>query len=257
MTSLATQILDSKFMDSKLAYAAAGFGAGLAAGVACWSLKRNQKPLTPWNSNFSAIERQDLPADGREFFSAWLSEAVAREGFSAQVMAVATSTPGDGATVRSVICHKMNEDGSIIFGTNTESQKLRSLRADPRCELLFRWGDRQIRVRGKAEIGDAQESNAAFGRLPRHCQLGLTVLKQGSQIDEKQHKDSKAAYDKQVAKYSLDAVPEVPRPAEYTAVVVKPDTFEFYQGGQAGYINDRFIFGRSSGRFPLIGRLQS
>jgi len=249
--------MDSKFlMDSKWAFAAAGFGAGVAAGITCLAL-RSQKPLTPWKSNFSALEQKDLPADGRELFSAWLRDAEAGEGFSARVMAVATSTPGDGATVRSVICHKMNEDGSVIFGTNSESQKLRSLRADPRCELLFRWGDRQIRIRGKAEIGSDQESNAAFSRLPRHCQLGLTILKQGSQIDEKQHHASKAAYDKQVAKYGLDSGLAVPRPADYTAVVVQPDTLEFYQGGQAGYINDRFIFGRSSGRFPLITRLQS
>jgi len=249
-------------MDSKLTFAAAGFAAGVAAGMACLYLKPTKSAtasqLTPWKGNFCTMRRQDLPVDGRKLFSAWLAEAEAVEGVSARVMVVATSTAGDGATARSVICHKMNENGSIIFGTNSQSQKLRALRADPRCELLFRWGDRQIRIRGKAEIGDAQESDAAFGRLPRHCQLGLQFLVQGSRIDEKQHQDSIAAYGTQVAKLGLDADgPRVPRPANYTAVIVQPDSLEFYQGGQPGYINDRFIFVRSAGKFPLAGRLQS
>lgn len=211
------------------------------------------------------MRREDLPSDGRELFTAWLHEAEQREGLSARVMVVATSTPQDGATARSVICHKMNEDGGIVFGTNSASQKAQALACDPRCELLFRWGDRQIRVRGRAVIAgddglDGEESPTAFARLPRHCQLGLHCLCQGKQISEEEHKASVAAYNEQVVKFGLNprsGLP-IPCPANYTAIVVKPDTFEFYQGGQLGYINDRFLFSRSpSGSFPLLTRLQA
>merc|ERR1719392_342969 len=102
--------MDLKFlMDSKLTVAAAGFAAGVAAGMAYLHLKPAKSAtagqLTPWKGNFGTLRRQDLPVDGRELFLAWLSEAEAAEGFSARVMVVATSTAEDGATARSVICH--------------------------------------------------------------------------------------------------------------------------------------------------------
>lgn len=244
--------------------------ASSAAVLASLLLRRKRacrQGLTPWENNFCALKRDELPADGRELFSKWVSEAEKKDGFSARVMAVATSTPDEGATVRSVIFHKMTEDGSIIFGTNATSQKSRALALDPRCELLFRWGDRQIRVRGKAQLaGNSSESDAAFARLPRHCQLGLQCLHQGAAIGEDEHAASINFYNHQSEKLGLNQAQwdsSVRRPATYTAVIVAPETFEFYQGGQPGYINDRFIFGRSSssacssGNFPLLTRLQA
>jgi len=177
-------------------------------------------------------------------------------------MAVATSSPEEGATVRSVIFHTMRDDGSIVFGTNSTSQKARTLAADPRCELLFRWGDRQIRIRGRAKThGDGPESDAAFARLPRHCQLGLLCLRQGTNISEDEHCASLQSYSEKVANFGLDADGglSIPRPANYTAIVVEPHCFEFYQGGKPGYINDRFLFVReaATGAFPLKTRLQA
>merc|ERR1712039_1045335 len=134
--------------------------------------------------------------------------------------------------------------------------KARSLIADPRCELLFRWGDRQIRIRGRARcVGDGPESDAAFERLPRHCQLGLSCLHQGTRINEEEHRASLRAYADKVANLGLDTNcgPPVPRPANYTAIIVTPQCIEFYQGGKPGYINDRFLFVREAhtGAFPL------
>mmetsp|Transcript_35452 Transcript_35452/g.89293 ORF Transcript_35452/g.89293 Transcript_35452/m.89293 type:complete len:257 (-) Transcript_35452:37-807(-) len=240
---------------------------GAALGVAWLWKSRSRRSsaaggLTPWKGNFGDLRPQDAPSDGRELFSAWLQDAERQDGFSARVMAVATSSPEEGATVRSVIFHTMHEDGSVVFGTNSTSQKARSLNSDPRCELLFRWGDRQIRVRGRARcVGDGPESDAAFKRLPRHCQLGLLCLRQGTSIDEGEHGASLRAYEDKVANFGLDPDrgPPVPRPANYTAVVVEPHCFEFYQGGKPGYINDRFLFVREAhtGAFPLKTRLQA
>jgi len=208
---------------------------------------------------------KSLPADGRDLFSKWLAEAESADGMSARVMAVATSDPEDGPRVRSVIFHTMHADGGLVFGTNASSQKARALRADPRVELHFRWGDRQIRVRGMARIeGATAESDAAFARLPRHCQLGLTcVVDQGKNIGEEEHASTIEAYTEVASElgpedYRKKSQP-VLRPAHYTAIVVAPETFEFYQGGQPGYINDRFLFGRDSesGAFPLITRLMA
>jgi len=246
-------------MDSKHVSAVAG--ASAAVLTLTWLFRRRaESKLTPWKGNFGALRKDDLPADGRELFSAWVHEAEKKDGFSARVMAVATCTPEEGPTVRSVIFHTMLEDGSIVFGTNSQSQKSRCLLQDPRCELLFRWGDRQIRIRGRAEMGNSAENEAAFGRLPRHCQLGLHCLSQGQNCNEEQHQESISAYAGMVSSYGLaDDGKSVPRPSAYTAVIVRPKTFEFYQGGQPGYINDRFLFARqtSAGAFSLVTRLQA
>jgi len=249
-------------MDSRSLGAAIASSALVLAYLA-WTRKHKQLPESdPWKNDKNAIRREDLPDDGRELFCSWLHEAEKREGFSARVMVVATCTIEDGPTARSVVCHKINHDGSIVFGTNSMSQKACALRGDPRCELLFRWGDRQIRIRGLARMGDSSETDAVFARLPRHCQLGLQCLNQGNHIDEEDHKSSIAGYAAQLDKFGLDANrgPSIPRPANYTAVVIRPSTFDFYQGGQTGYINDRFLFSRSGdsgATFPLVGRLQA
>lgn len=48
---------------------------------------------------------------------------------------VATSSPEEGATARTVVLQDVTDAGALVFGTAANSLKARSLAADPRCAV--------------------------------------------------------------------------------------------------------------------------
>eukprot|EP00009_Paramoeba_aestuarina_P018825 CAMPEP_0201528768 /NCGR_PEP_ID=MMETSP0161_2-20130828/39498_1 /ASSEMBLY_ACC=CAM_ASM_000251 /TAXON_ID=180227 /ORGANISM="Neoparamoeba aestuarina, Strain SoJaBio B1-5/56/2" /LENGTH=218 /DNA_ID=CAMNT_0047930229 /DNA_START=131 /DNA_END=783 /DNA_ORIENTATION=- len=96
---------------------------------------------------------------------------------------LATSTPEEGPTARTVVCRVVCEEtGAITFGSCSESQKGRALKEDSRAEAVFRWGTRQIRLRGRAFVDDEATRKE---RLQER--LSLHFLNQGLEISEHEH----------------------------------------------------------------------
>ena len=232
-----------------------------SASIACaiLLLKRRKRPL-------ARMLQSTVPDCPFALLHAWLSEAEEELGLYARAMVLATYSPDDGPTARTVLMQRCEAAGVIQFGTTQGSQKMRNLREEPRCELVFRWGDRQVRIRGLARIEGDAVSKAAFQTLDRGAQLSLHVLNQGRLIDEETH--TKAAAE--VARLSTELSERpVSRPSSYTAVSIVPTSFEFYQGGggELGYVqHDRFLYVADCGGnklrsdqqvFRLVGRLQA
>jgi len=173
--------------------------------------------------------------------------AEASEGFLARAMVVATSCPDGGATARTVVMGTWGPAvGGLVFGSNPNSLKGRQLVADPRCEAVLRWGQRQVRVRGTVRLGNSEESDAMFRRLSSGQQMGLTFLQQGRRTSETEHD---AALEKFLTMSAASNrgdgnLQQVTRPESYSAFVLEPETLEFYQGGHPGYVNDRLLYVR-------------
>lgn len=206
-------------------------------------------------SSFPPLRREDMPKNPHALVERWWTEAKARDGPKALAVVLATCSVEEGATARYLQPHGIDEFGNILLGTNFESQKARHLRNDARCEIVWRDGDRQIRIRGMASVAGPGEaaSRDAYANLSAGCRYGLTLLHQGQPIDEAQHH-------KLLARFDRDFCPDLQlleAPDNYTALLLQPSMFEFYQGGHAGYINDRFLYMRKGDSFTLHSRLQA
>ena len=210
---------------------------GAAAGW--WlALRARRKPAA-----HEPLTLADLPASPVALFRRWL-ELEPPPTFAV----LATSSPGEGATARHVVLQALGDDGALVVGTATCSLKARQVAEDPRAELVARWGHLQVRARGRARLGGTAESDASWGRLPAGAQLGLPALEQGAKVDD----DAWAAIARRVdgacrARAALGpGAPPPARPESFTALILEPETFEFYSGGHENYLNDRCLYVRGA-----------
>ena len=217
---------------------------------------------------------EEMPEDAYGLLRRWMQDAEKQGGYAAaRTMCLATYSTADGPTARTVLCQECGEElGGLVVGTNSKSLKSRQVQEEPRVEAVFRWGDRQVRVRGRARLGSAAESDKAWKRLGCAQQLGLTLLHQGELCSEARHNAIDKAWHSLASKHGGHSGANgagtatraaVPRPEHFAALIVRPDSFEYYLGGHPGYVNDRFLYcrrtepDRERGQFELVGRLQA
>mmetsp|Transcript_24708 Transcript_24708/g.79427 ORF Transcript_24708/g.79427 Transcript_24708/m.79427 type:complete len:248 (+) Transcript_24708:30-773(+) len=213
------------------------------------------------------LTRAELPSCPFELLKTWMTEAERELGLYARAMVIATYSSADGPTARTVLMQVADAAADqLVFGSSLGSQKMRQLQEEPRLECVFRWGDRQCRVRGRARIeGPGAATEAAYGSLPLAAQLSLHVLRQGAPIDEAEHAAAATSVRRLLRAHEQGE--RLGLPAAYTAVSIEPCSFEFYQGGggELGYApHDRFLFvrdeqaaGGAGRRYRLVSRLQA
>ena len=170
-------------------------------------------------------------------------------------MRLATSSPGEGATARHVVLQALGDDGALVVGTATCSLKARQVAEDPRAELVARWGHLQVRARGRARLGDAAESDASWGRLPDGARLGLPALEQGEPVDDGAWADIARRVGGARRRAGAPGAPPPARPESFSALILEPETFEFYSGGHENYLNDRWLYVKRAGAWEKL-RLQ-
>ena len=195
---------------------------------------------------YDPLVRRDAPASPVELLRRWLASEPAP---GPPYMVVATSSPAEGATARTVVLQELGDGGALTFGTATESLKARSLAADPRCEAVLRSGHRQVRVRGVARRATADERARSWRAQPPGARSSLPHLDQGAPVGEK----AWAALAESLRAAPLDASP----PACYEAFVLEPRTIEFYSGGHDRFLNDRYLYvKKKDGAWDSPRRLQ-
>ena len=84
---------------------------------------------------------------------------------------VATASRATGPTVRTVVLRRLEDDGTLIFFTDTRSEKIAQLKEDDRMELHTWWtkGRVQFRLRGRARVS-VEPSDARRKELWRELQ---------------------------------------------------------------------------------------
>ena len=133
----------------------------------------------------------ELPANPMLLLDEWLAAALQDGPIIERGVVLATSCADEGPTARTVVCRDVCEEGSITFGTNPNSLKGRSLRDEPRCEAVFRWGTRQVRLRGTCAV-DNDNTEEMFRTLPRPARVSLELLHpigQGNDVSEAKHQE--------------------------------------------------------------------
>jgi pyridoxamine 5'-phosphate oxidase len=152
-------------------------------------------------------------------------------------MCVATVDEHGQPFQRIVLLKKFDDDGFVFF-TNLESRKAIHLAQNAKTSLLFPWHplERQVAVTGEAEPLSMMEVTKYFMSRPKDSQIAAWVSKQSSKISARQALEGK--FNEMKNKFSKG---EVPLPKFWGGYRIKPDSIEFWQGGERR-LHDRFVY---------------
>lgn len=162
-----------------------------------------------------------------QLFQTWFYEAKEADAID-EANAMSLTTLGDDGFPRArvVLLKDFSEEGFVFF-TNYKSEKGKSLLKHPKVGLSFYWPslERQIIIKGEAEKLAAEKSNQYFDSRPRGSQLGAHVSPQSEVIP-----DRKFLEDLQLNLEKKFENTEIPRPAHWGGILVRPHEIEFWQG---------------------------
>jgi pyridoxamine 5'-phosphate oxidase len=139
-------------------------------------------------------------------------------------LAVKSRASVEAAGARVVLLKGVDERGFVFF-TNMESPKARALLRDSRAALCFYWAkiDKQVRIRGRAEVVSDEKADAYFVTRPRLSQISAWASKQSRPM--KGYFELEA----EVAKATLRfGVSDVPQPPFWSGFRVVPERIEFW-----------------------------
>ena len=165
-----------------------------------------------------------MATDPIALFQTWLQQAIDAGIEEPTAMTVATVAPDGHPDARMLLLKGADERG-FVFYTNLESPKAQALRHDPRAALCFYWMplDKQVRVRGRAEMVSDAEADAYFATRARLSQIGAWASRQSRPMQ------GYFELEAEVAKAALRfGVGNVPRPPFWSGFRVVPEQIEFW-----------------------------
>ncbi|KAF8172022.1 pyridoxamine 5'-phosphate oxidase [Mycena galopus ATCC 62051] len=159
-------------------------------------------------------------------FHTWFDDAVARSVHEPEAMSLSTCTPSGLPSARIVLFKALDPRG-FLFYTNYTSRKSAELTANPHCALVFYWREvhRSVRVVGRAEKVEREESEKYFHSRPVGSRLGAWASRQSSVVGEGEvHKRLERVTER------FAGAEEVPLPEFWGGWRVVPTEIEFWSG---------------------------
>jgi len=96
-----------------------------------------------------------------------------------------------------------------------------------------------VRVEGVAVRADSDESDAYFASRPRTAQLGAWASPQSEAVESRDYLEQRYLHEQD----RFAEIDEIPRPAFWGGIRVRPHRLEFWQG-RPGRLHDRIRFDR-------------
>ncbi|WP_112478321.1 pyridoxamine 5'-phosphate oxidase [Vibrio variabilis] len=185
------------------------------------------------------LRRKDLANDPIEQFNKWLAQAVEAELSDPTAMTVATVDENGMPFQRIVLLKSVDENG-FVFYTNLGSRKAQHIEHNNKVSLHFPWHtlERQVHITGVAEKLTAIENMKYFTSRPKESQLAAIASKQSSRISARGVLEGKFLELKQ--KFAKG---EIPVPTFWGGYRIRPESIEFWQGGEHR-LHDRFLFSK-------------
>ncbi len=172
-------------------------------------------------------------------FQTWFYEVEKFGGLDEpNAMTIATIGLDGFPKSRVVLLKKYTAEGFIFF-TNYDSEKGKSILANPNVCLSFFWpnAERQIIIKGVAEKVLEELSDAYFHSRPEGSKLGALLSDQSKVIaDDREYLETKL---KELEK-KYDGK-EIPRPKNWGGFLVRPVSMEFWQG-RPNRLHDRLRY---------------
>jgi pyridoxamine 5'-phosphate oxidase len=186
----------------------------------------------------ASLDDADVLDDPIAQFTRWFDEALKAEVNEPNAMNLAT-VDADGKPSSRIVLIKQFDQRGFTWFTNYGSRKGVELATNPHAALLFFWSEleRQVRIEGRVERVEAEESESYFHTRPLKSRLAALASTQsapiGSRAALEQH------YDAVAAQYG-DAPP---RPGNWGGYRLVPEYIEFWQGRRSRF-HDRIVYMR-------------
>jgi pyridoxamine 5'-phosphate oxidase len=173
------------------------------------------------------LQISDMGSNPMVFFKKWFDEAhMHPEIEEANAMQLVTLGLDDFPKARVVLLKSLSDVG-LVFYTNYQSEKGRSMDHHSKVGISFFWPplERQVIIKGEAEKVSQSDSDTYFASRPKGSQLGAIVSDQ-----------SRIITDRSIMEAKLDALTieyqdkEIKRPEYWGGYLVRPKSIEFWQG---------------------------
>lgn len=183
------------------------------------------------------LRRKDLSADPIEQFNLWMEQIIAAKLTDPTAMTVAT-VDSTGQPFQRIVLLKDVSQAGFVFYTNLGSRKAQHIEHNNKVSIHFPWHplERQVHITGTAEKLSALENMKYFASRPKESQIAAIASKQSSRISARGILEGKFLELKK--KFEKG---EVPVPSFWGGYRVKPESIEFWQGGE-NRLHDRFLY---------------
>ena len=173
------------------------------------------------------LSKNEVSDNPMELFQKWFYEAE-EFGGDIEANAMTISTIGlDGFPKNRVVLLKKYTWEGFIFYTNYNSEKGKSIEANPNVCLSFLWHniERQVIIKGVAEKISENLSDGYFESRPDGSKLGAWASDQSEPVASRKYLDDRLSlFEKQFENK------EITRPKHWGGYIVRPISIEFWQG---------------------------
>jgi len=161
--------------------------------------------------------------------------------------AMTLSTLSNNQPSSRVVLLKSYDEIGLVFYTNSNSKKGKSIKENNNVALNFHWKtqNRQIRIEGIANIVSKEVADSYFKTRPRNSQIGAWS---SNQSDDLSSRDELVKNIKDFEMKYKDK--DIPRPSHWNGYLVMPNLIEFWQEMPFRF-HDRVLYLKSDNSWKI------